>query len=142
MIPIEKTCPICGNNFIPTGNAQKYCSPRCARQRETTQRLPYIKERQKGRQTIDKNLLFAYNCECAICHWSIPEWKDGYKKHEPMHGLHYHHIVPVSDGGSGNTDNIILLCPNCHKMAHAGLISDDELRKHTYTKEQCERIDL
>ena len=56
-----------------------------------------------------------------------------------MHGLHYHHIVPVSDGGNGNTDNIILLCPNCHKMAHAGLISDDELRKHTYTKEQCER---
>lgn len=32
--------------------------------------------------------------------------------------LHMHHTVPVSRGGSDGFDNLILLCPNCHAIAH------------------------
>lgn len=29
-----------------------------------------------------------------------------------------HHIIPVANGGSGNDDNLALLCPHCHEHAH------------------------
>jgi len=40
-----------------------------------------------------------------------------------------HHIVLQSTGGTNEEDNLISLCPNCHRMAHMGLISDNELYK-------------
>jgi 5-methylcytosine-specific restriction endonuclease McrA len=36
--------------------------------------------------------------------------------------VHCHHIVPRSIGGSYNLENCIILCPNHHAMADAGLI--------------------
>ena len=135
-----KKCPICGNNFTPSANSQKYCSLICARKAETEKNISHIKSRNKDRQTIDKKLIDAYYHKCAICNWSIPSWKPFYKKHEPMNGLQYHHIIPVSEGGNNNSENIILLCPNCHKMAHAGLITIDELKKHTFSDEQVKKM--
>ncbi len=32
--------------------------------------------------------------------------------------LHVHHIVPVSRGGRAKQSNLVLLCPNCHALAH------------------------
>lgn len=29
-----------------------------------------------------------------------------------------HHIIPVANGGSGDDDNLALLCPHCHELAH------------------------
>lgn len=29
-----------------------------------------------------------------------------------------HHIIPKSDGGTNNRSNLIVLCPNCHRLAH------------------------
>jgi len=29
-----------------------------------------------------------------------------------------HHIVPVSQGGTDKPENLLLLCANCHAMAH------------------------
>lgn len=34
--------------------------------------------------------------------------------------LSYHHIVPVSLGGTNNISNIVRLCPTCHDKAHLG----------------------
>lgn len=31
-----------------------------------------------------------------------------------------HHIVPRSEGGDNSENNLIILCPNCHKDAHLG----------------------
>ena len=36
--------------------------------------------------------------------------------------LDIHHIVPRKKGGSDETTNLSYLCPNCHRMAHNGLI--------------------
>jgi hypothetical protein len=34
--------------------------------------------------------------------------------------LHRHHVVPRSQGGSDDQDNIILICANCHEDRHGG----------------------
>lgn len=42
--------------------------------------------------------------------------------------LQIHHIKPVCEGGNNAEKNLIILCPNCHKLAHVGLISKEELQ--------------
>ena len=32
--------------------------------------------------------------------------------------LDYHHIIPISKGGSNKKLNILVLCPNCHTLLH------------------------
>jgi hypothetical protein len=46
--------------------------------------------------------------ECSICSWK--PWVSDL--------LHWHHIVPVARGGSDGAENLILLCPNHHAIAH------------------------
>jgi predicted HNH restriction endonuclease len=44
---------------------------------------------------------------CEVCNWS--------------RGVcDVHHIVPVYKGGSELDSNLIILCPNCHRLAHLG----------------------
>ena len=43
--------------------------------------------------------------------------------------VHAHHIVPRKDGGSNHLDNLITLCPNHHALAHAGILTPDEMSK-------------
>lgn len=43
-------------------------------------------------------------------------------------GCEMHHIDAVSEGGQHELDNLILLCPNCHKLAHNGILTKDQLR--------------
>ena len=38
------------------------------------------------------------------------------------------HIVSNSKGGEWEVDNIVPLCPNCHRRYDRGLLSDDEIR--------------
>ncbi len=52
---------------------------------------------------------------CKIC---------GYKKH-----ISTHHIMPLSEGGSNNLDNLITLCPNCHAEADASELSRKFLKE-------------
>ncbi|MBD3385491.1 HNH endonuclease, partial [candidate division KSB1 bacterium] len=34
--------------------------------------------------------------------------------------LETHHLIPLSEGGKDNLDNVIALCPNCHRKRHYG----------------------
>lgn len=45
---------------------------------------------------------------CTHCAWRPP-------KPSMLHG---HHITPRACGGSDDPENIIVLCPNCHALAH------------------------
>ena len=45
---------------------------------------------------------------CEHCGWTPPEAKL----------LHAHHIVALAVGGSDTLDNVAVLCPNCHSLAH------------------------
>jgi len=42
-----------------------------------------------------------------------------------------HHILSRRDRGTNRIENLIVLCPNHHKMAHLGLIAPEELRRIT-----------
>ena len=39
-----------------------------------------------------------------------------------------HHIDHVSDGGGNSPDNLIALCPTCHRLYHRGEIAQESIR--------------
>lgn len=54
--------------------------------------------------------------KCARCHKPAPfVRKDG----TPF--LEVHHIIPLVDGGLDNLENVVAICPNCHREAHFGV---------------------
>lgn len=138
---MERVCKLCGKP-IPesrTSPNTKYCSLHCQRRAGLTKDVrTKIIERGRRKSKLNRNLLQAYG-GCAICGWSIPSWKPGYERHEPSYGCHVHHIINVCDGGSEESHNLILLCPNCHKMAHVGLLSKEKLREHVLTDDMIEK---
>lgn len=53
-----------------------------------------------------KNRLIAKIGECEVCGFS----------YKPI--LQIHHIVPISEFGNNQPENVICVCPNCHKTLH------------------------
>ncbi len=43
--------------------------------------------------------------------------------------LSVHHILEEKDGGTYKLDNLIVLCPYCHDLAHRGEIPEKEMRE-------------
>ena len=41
-------------------------------------------------------------------------------KHNNMMFLEVHHVKQLKDGGSDTPDNVVALCPNCHRKRHYG----------------------
>jgi 5-methylcytosine-specific restriction protein A len=60
--------------------------------------------------------LFRSNGICGRCMKPAPfkRKKDG----RPY--LEVHHLIPLSKGGSDELNNVIALCPNCHRESHFG----------------------
>jgi len=54
--------------------------------------------------------------KCQICGW------EGFEKNNSEDFIEAHHIVQISDKVQGSlcTENVILLCPNCHREVHYG----------------------
>ena len=50
--------------------------------------------------------LLTLNGECSVCGFHAGRI------------LRLHHIIPVSEGGTNDASNLILLCPNCHDLVH------------------------
>lgn len=140
----EKTCVVCGKP-IPenrTSNNVKYCSAKCGRQAEKEKRIGYITERSK-RYNVNKKMIHKlYGYKCAICGWQIsPDLITDTKGHyQHSHGNEMHHIIPVAEGGTEEIENIILLCPNHHKMADKGVLSREDLKQYLKTEEDLKRI--
>lgn len=49
---------------------------------------------------------------CEACGWSVPE-KIGSR------AMHLHHVREVAYGGTNLRSNLVVICPNCHVIAHA-----------------------
>lgn len=60
----------------------------------------------KGESTKIKRILVSKIGECEICGFDF----------KPI--LQIHHIVPISEYGNNQPENIVCVCPNCHKTLH------------------------
>jgi predicted restriction endonuclease len=69
-----------------------------------------IKKVTQCQMTIRKRAKLLYGNKCAVCSWSEAS-------------CDAHHIIPVSTGGENIVENIIILCPNHHRLAHNGILT-------------------
>lgn len=65
---------------------------------------------------VTKALKSLLGAKCQICGWS------GFAKKDGDLFIEAHHIVQLSEQKEGSlcTDNVILVCPNCHREIHYG----------------------
>lgn len=63
-------------------------------------------------QTIRRKQMASVD-RCEVCRWRVPKIL--------MQGetlLNLHHVIPVQCGGSNEGGNLVMICPNCHAIAH------------------------
>lgn len=63
-------------------------------------------KRIKSEAALIRNRVIEEKGKCEVCGAS----------YKPI--LQIHHILPVSNFGNNDSDNIICVCPNCHKTLH------------------------
>jgi hypothetical protein len=56
---------------------------------------------------------------CEVCDFTPPRALAGPGSPYLARLLHAHHVVPVACGGTDDPDNLIVVCPTCHAVAHA-----------------------
>ena len=109
-IPLKKCTCICCNNIFESKNPKaKYCSAKC-RAKHYRQLISTEKYGTRKLQAI-----LALN-SCENC-----KWREGPRD--------VHHIIPVCKGGKNELLNLIVLCPNCHRLAHRNLLLEDKLKE-------------
>lgn len=121
-----KDCEICGKPFeyYPSGRKHaRFCSLRCSRighSRDLAGRrkAPYG----HGVKAIRYRLtLLIGGDKCFLCGWN-----------EASNDVC--HIIPVKDGGKESIENMILLCPNHHRMFDRKLIQREHLASLVQTR--------
>lgn len=134
------TCRICGKEM--PRNRRLYCSEKCARAGAAYRWYPRRGEQNYRTGRAAKDIYLAYNYHCAVCGWGLTDdlsqlvHLDG--REQKANGCEIHHIVPIKDGGGASWNNLILLCPNCHKCATAGIYDAEFLRKYQLPLEELE----
>lgn len=75
---------------------------------------------------LRKDAILQANSKCRLCE------KDGsFDGNDGSSFLEVHHIRPLSKGGDNTIGNLIVLCPNCHKIVHERMSKDVEF--HGYS---------
>lgn len=101
------TCINCGEKFQSKNTKAKYCSNKC--------KLRHY--RLLAGTMTEVSYAFRYilpKFPCLNC-----GWEKGPRD--------VHHILPIVEGGKNVLNNLITLCPNCHRLAHRNLLSKEEL---------------
>jgi 5-methylcytosine-specific restriction endonuclease McrA len=104
---IENHCRNCGRDFFSSSELTKFCSSSC--KKVYNSRIRKV-DRRRG---IFKKIAML---PCELC---------GYKRSS----RDVHHIEPISEGGSNAEDNLISLCPNCHRECHEMNFSREQLKQ-------------
>lgn len=89
----------------------RYCSPACgneARRRKGREKATGRHYRSPALRAKERD-----GAACRLCGFSLV--------------VQVHHIVPKARGGGHGLGNLVTLCPNHHAMAHAGLVTEDDL---------------
>ena len=75
------------------------------------QKKEFVINRIKRVKSIVDALKEKYHYKCQICGFNF-KMKNGNEYCEA------HHLVPLSTGGSQMPENVIIICPNHHRMLH------------------------
>ena len=105
-IPLGR-CRVCGYLFSARYIDSKYVCKYCKDLFE-----PYPKEEISKHYSYRIVRALYYN-SCAYC---------GFNEF-----VEVHHIKPRKGGGRDEPNNLILLCPNHHRLVHKGVISEQDL---------------
>ena len=107
-------CKHCGKEFLSASKLAKYCSDSCK------QKNYRARQKDLSLDTVPIKKLYKVfeNTPCEICGWN--------KSSRDLH-----HIVEVANNGTNELNNIVCVCPNCHRMIHNNLISKDDLLEIT-----------
>ena len=90
--------------------------------------------------TLKETLKYLYNFNCTICGTRIYHmgWTNSLPRKQQWNYLSadVHHILPLSKGGPDIYQNMICLCPNCHRKFHTGEYELKETGKLLICKDQ------
>lgn len=118
-------CEKCGEHFTSTKirNGRHIHCDNCKRKvvhYKDINNVTTIKDLSK--RTVTK-ILTRSNKGCSICGWNEAT-------------CDIHHIIPKSKGGSNEHNNLIIVCPNCHRIIHTtDKYSQEFLFEHSMEKE-------
>ena len=105
-------CIVCFSSFESKSTKAKYCCNKC----KSIHYRRMIHTEENGTRKL-QSILLTY--PCANCNWDTSS-RD------------VHHIIPSCLGGKNELKNLITLCPNCHRMAHRNLLSENKLKELVY----------
>ena len=121
-----RVCKVCGESIENRGPAARYCRTCAQRKARKEGHLNLINNDSKRKtygykayEILKREAHTDQGNNCIICGWTVEGTMFGC--------CVVHHIIPVSEGGKDDIDNVAVLCPNCHVLAHQDLITRDEL---------------
>jgi 5-methylcytosine-specific restriction protein A len=80
------------------------------------ERIRVISYSFKRNPDVVAEALYRANGHCESCNQPAPFLRT--KDNSPY--LEVHHIVPLADGGDDTLENVVAICPNCHRRYHFG----------------------
>ena len=113
---VKAQCFVCGKTILVlpsrlSKTSRISCSPECGHKIRIAV-INTIKHKGYGK----KAAMLRDGGKCVVCGFS--------------HVVTVHHIIAKKSGGGSKLTNLVSLCPNHHYMAHAGLLTADELTKY------------
>lgn len=112
---MRKLCPRCGAR-VPSGGT----CPRCGKAGRAPDRRdqPYRRGyRDPEYAALRQRVIERQRGRCAVCGRQCAELAGGRWRTGRLGGQ-VHHSVPLSRGGTNDDGNAVLLCEECHRMAH------------------------
>jgi hypothetical protein len=108
-------CDKCGKEFeskiYRRNDRKKHCN-NCIRKSPHSIKSNNITLLDLSKRTVSKILKRAKVC-CSICGWDESS-------------CDIHHIIEKSIGGTNDVSNLIIVCPNCHRICHVEKKFDNE----------------
>lgn len=80
------------------------------------ERIRVISYTYKRNSDVVAEALYRANGHCESCNQPAPFLRS--KDNSPY--LEVHHITALADGGDDTLDNVLAICPNCHRRYHFG----------------------
>ena len=100
------TCESCGKEFTTEHAIKKGRRIHCdeCKQKRSHYKNDITSILDVSKRTVTK-ILHRSNKGCSICGWNEST-------------CDIHHVIPRSKGGNNDLDNLIVVCPNCHRIIH------------------------